>query len=509
MGAIEDNIASITGETATAGFVIDAQKFVVASMPKNLLRFAIKASSPSTDGSAIALAINDSIIEVQRNGYSCTEIPFSESIWAATGSGSLKEATNKHPVYWSQSDGIKIAPNTTNSQGAGYIFYIDYSKIDDDCDLRNAVIYRACSSEFTKKSRLKLLDWVDVSLPVPPSSPDFGNDLTITTITPVEPTLTASTVDTSSWGNAPTYTKPVLSFTSFPTLSWSLPPKPVAPSLTVTTIDALTDQPTFTPPAMNAPDFSDANSHMTDEDPELLQGRLGVINAQVSEYGAKMGEAQAQFNKENAIYQSVVAKITQEAQLREGNEARKLQKYQAEQASYQSEVNRVVSNNQGQIGEWQQENALSLQKYNSDIQSELNIFNKENVEYQANIQKSIQDAQLESGEEGQKLQKYATNMQVYQQEVTKEVQNYQVSLTKNTQEYQSNIALFNANLQKLQNEIGEKTQKMTSATQQSAYYGQLAEKYYNWSVMEVTSYIKNNEKSIALAQQMPAQQQRR
>ena len=75
---ISTEIVSITGVSAHAAsddFIVSAQKFVVASVPKELLLFAQKASSASTDGSAISFSVNDSIVDVQRNGYSCTEIP--------------------------------------------------------------------------------------------------------------------------------------------------------------------------------------------------------------------------------------------------------------------------------------------------------------------------------------------------------------------------------------------------------------------------------------------------
>jgi len=45
-----------------------------------------------------------------------------------------------------------------------------------------------------------------------------------------------------------------------------------------------------------------------------------------------------------------------------------------------------------------------LQEYSSDMQNELNNFNELNVVFQAQLQKSIQDAQLDSAEDSQKLQ---------------------------------------------------------------------------------------------------------
>ena len=116
---IQATVLKITGATPTANTIEDIQRSIVASVPKDLLKFAIAYAPASTDGSAIAFTINDSIIDVQRTGYSCKEIPFSESVWSLD-STSLKLATAKHPVYWHQDDGVKIAPATDGSN-SGYL----------------------------------------------------------------------------------------------------------------------------------------------------------------------------------------------------------------------------------------------------------------------------------------------------------------------------------------------------------------------------------------------------
>ena len=142
---IELDIENITGVAdADDQFIISAQKSIVASIPKNLLNFAQKASSASTDGSAISFSVNDSIIDVQRNGFSCQEIAPSDAVWALD-STSLKYATAKYPRWYHKQGAIHFAP-VTDGSNAGYVFYVDYSLIDDDCDLRKAVIYYASAS---------------------------------------------------------------------------------------------------------------------------------------------------------------------------------------------------------------------------------------------------------------------------------------------------------------------------------------------------------------------------
>ncbi len=145
---IASEIQGITGvTTADANFIVSAQKFIVANVPKNLLLFAQNQSSTFTGGSGVAVDI-DTITEVQRNGYSCKQIPISESKWAADSS-SLKKATSTHPVWWNDNAVIKILPEPEGSED-GYYYFIDHTKIDDDSDLRNVVINYACFKEFAK-----------------------------------------------------------------------------------------------------------------------------------------------------------------------------------------------------------------------------------------------------------------------------------------------------------------------------------------------------------------------
>ena len=252
---IQATVLANTGKTPTANSVEDAQRYVAASIPKDLLTWAQNATSASTDGSAISLTSTDSIIDVQRNGYSCEEIPLSESIFALSSS-SLKKATSTHPVWYHKQGAVHFAP-VTDGSNAGYVFYVDHSKIDDDSDLRNAVINYASSREFTA--------------------------------------LAIST--------------------TFPSLSWGKETPP-----------------TFTPPTLQQPDWSDVENWITtEEDSEMLNSRVSAIQSQIGEYSAKLQAAQAEFGSE-------------------------LQDYQAR-------INETVQLNQGQISEWQAENGVKLSHY--------------------------------------------------------------------------------------------------------------------------------------------------
>ena len=257
---ISTEIVSITGLAAHAAsddFIVSAQKFVVASVPKNLLKFAQTASSASTDGSAISYTRNDSIIDVQRNGYSCREIPFSESVWASD-SGSLKKATNSFPVYWQQNDGVKIAPATSSSSGAGYIFYVASSKLDDDCDLRSAVIYKAASSEFMKLASDQT-SGIDTALPLLKAAVDQAEAAANKFESATE----------SVFGDEDTFD--------------------TAASQLTRVKDALNNAESLIDNNLPAASY-DAYDLLQDEDTELLQGNLAIVGAEIQRAQAHLSE---------------------------------------------------------------------------------------------------------------------------------------------------------------------------------------------------------------------------
>jgi len=228
---ISNDIQDITGvTTADTDFIESAQRFTASSVPKELLWFASAISSAITDANGYDIQSADSVLSVEREGYPAPQVPFAMSKWI-DDSTSLHKATAKHPKYYVAQGKVFIKPDpSAGGSNDGYVYYVDYSQIDDDCDLRNAVIFHACSKEFSQLATDGLPSWTSPSLPVAPSSPDFGSDLSISSSAPIVPAITAPTVDTSGW-TSPSYTKPVFSAPSLGTVgSLTLPPKPVAPS---------------------------------------------------------------------------------------------------------------------------------------------------------------------------------------------------------------------------------------------------------------------------------------
>ena len=616
---IELDIENITGVSdADDQFIISAQKFAVASVPKDLLKWAATLTSPSSHGgnssqgtSIVMPTATDSILDVSRNGFSVKEAPYSMKGFIANTS-SLHLATETYPKYYldnavtDKGTVVIVKPDPTDAKTAR-VLYVDSSKVDDDCDLRNVVIFHASAQEFEKLASGKVSDWSDLTVPIAPASPDFGSDFSITAVPPVLPSITSvtfssidsavdagtpvfatATVEAGSiyTGSSPSYLRPVKqsqeSFNDFfesgslnplddsdpGTLSISAvqPAPPASPSISSPGVasqdkaDISGDVPTYTSPVMSAPDFVDANTWInTEEDPEMVAARIQTINAQISEFGARIQDSLNSFNKENARYQAnIQAEITkaqidsQEAQ-KEGDltfqatvqdYSQELALFGAKVQEYQAEVGREVQEYTQNLSKYQLElntvytswaktESDNISLYQSDLQNELNSFNEKNVAFQAQVQESMQEVQVVNQvniakaqsdlqiaianadrSQQRQLQNSVQDMQAiasdneismskfqgevskYQADVAKEVQEYTQVLDKISKEYQSELALYGADLQKYQSEVGEKTQKITSATQNAAYYSNESKKYYEWAIAEVNMYIQNNSKMI-------------
>ena len=550
---ITQSIKDITGLSSLSSHSIeDAQRFLVSSIPKDLLRFAINRTSISSDGSSIVHEINDSIIDVQRNGYSCKEIPFSESKWA-NDSTSLKKATASFPVYWSDYDGIKIAPDTDGSNG-GYVFYINSAEIDDDCDLRNAVIYHAVANEFTALSSTQLPISEVTLLSVPPDVPAIstvsysgpGSDLDASS-----PTFTTSTVAASSvyTGSAPTYTKSTrtsqtafsgytsgLSETDPGTFSISavVPVQPDVPDFTLTVTTSL---PTYSSPTVGGVSESltttmdaDSSGYGTDsdflnfskwfsvagefiedeEDSELAAVQLNKISTYVSAYSQSMQDSLNSFNTELQKYQAELQKELQEAQYTQQSEQQaQLQVYQAEVGAYSADVNREVQEYQQKLAQYNNELNISFQSWSktesdnisafqADVADELNEYNKELSLYQTAVQESMQNIQVAN------QVNIAQSQSDLQVSISNEDRSLQRQLQHGVNEMQQAVNDNNSKIQKYQaesaafsSEVNKEIQEYQTKLQISQRYGLDADKYYKWAQTEVSTYVQNNSKMIS------------
>ena len=567
---IELDIENITGVSdADDQYIKTSQKFVVSSIPKELMLWAGTSTSVGSHGGNDTTAITlpqptDNIIDVQRNGFSAKQVPESMQGFIANSS-SLHLATETYPKYYMQAGNkVIVKPDPSDSETA-LVNYVDFLKVDDDCDLRGAVISYAAAQEFEKLASSKVTDWSDLSLPVVPSLTSVTFSSVDSDVDASSPVFTTASVAAGSiyTGSAPTYVKPSKqsqeSFNDFfesgslnplddsdpSTFSISAvqPTPPSSPSISSPGIGSTlkasigVDVPTYNPPVMNTPDFADANTWInTEEDPEMVASRIQTINAQISEFGVRVQDSLNSFNEDNARYQAnVQAEITkaqidaQEAQ-KEGDltfqasvqdYSQELALFGAKVQEYQSEVGKEVQEYTQNLSRYQLElntaytawaktESDNIALYQADIQNELNSFNEKNIAFQAQVQESMQEIQVTNQVNIAKAQSdlqlsISNEDRSQQRQLQNAVQDMQAIVSDN----ENKMAKFQAEVSKYQAEVGEKTQKITSATQNAAYYSNEAKKYYEWAVAEVNMYIQNNSKMINKTMAAQAAQQRR
>lgn len=542
---IELDIENITGVTdANAQFIISAQKFVVASVPKNLLKWAASLTDPASHGGNTSQGINivmptatDSILDVSRNGFSASEVPYNMKGFIANPS-SLHLATNTYPKYYldnavtDKGVVVSVKPIPTDSEAAR-VLYVDFSKIDDDCDLRNAVIFHAVSNEFSKLASSKVASWSSISIPIAPILSD--SSITFNSVIPIftKPTRSASTIFNDYWtlGDFGDNDPGALS------VSASIPNLPVfpsftTPSITSTTITNVGAPPTYIPPTIPSTaggsttasdltlmsdsdwtnldyDFDDENIDVAtwfqtlgdmiqnQEDVELANAQMQKIQTYVGAYTQAMQNKLNQFNESNVAYQAKLQEALQQAQIN-ANKAQQetnlklqkenqeyvvtIQRYNAELGTYQADVNKQIQEYVQKMARynlelntvyqsWVKSESDKIEVYKSDIQNESAVFNQNNAQYQAELQVAIQEAQLISQDDSQKLQKFSNDIQEYQSKINEEVQ------------------------------------KLTASNKDSMFYTNESKKYYEWSQLEINSYIKNNSKMIGLSMQANQQSQ--
>ena len=442
---IELDIENITGVSdADDQFVKTAQKWVVSSIPKDLMLWAGTSTAAGThggDSSPTEITLpqpTDNIIDVQRNGFSAEEVPESMQGFIANSS-SLHLATETFPKYYLQAGNkVIVKPNPSDSETA-LVNYVDFLKIDDDCDLRGAVIFHACSSEFSKLASSNTGVTFTQSAPVyiPPimedrtvfssytsglSETDPGT-LTITAVSPQTPSLpsigagSVSPITIASLPSAPNYTAPAVTGDT-----QEITAANVAGS-TGTAADRLNFQHWYDVLA----DFIE-----DEEDSELAAVQLQKINSYIGAYQAAIQNQLNIFNEGNAVYQAALQRNIQQSQI-DMQDAQKeadltlqaaiqdytleLQKYGADVNKYQAEVNTQVSEYsqklshyqtelQTSLQAWQQESNEKVARYQAKVQDAINKFNEENAEYQAQLQVSIQNSNLKPNHYANESKKY-------------------------------------------------------------------------------------------------------
>ena len=327
--AIELDIENITGVSdANDDFIRSAQKFVVSSIPKNLMLWAMTETVPATHGGnnsnqQITLPVKtDSLLFVRRDQFEALKVDGSMRGFIGNSS-SLHNATNTFPKYYiADNNRVIVKPDPDNTYTA-HAQYVDYSKINDDSDLRNAVVYHAVSSEFTKLASSKISDWSSKVNSVPPESPNLS--------TPTISAITVASTTLSNIGVPPVYTSPNVTgdgseLTDVDDLD------------TDNTIDVHADQIEFD-------QWWSTVTHLIEgeEDVELASATLQKISTYINAYSQSMQNKLNEFNDANVEYQAKLQEAIQQAQIN------------AQKAQQQAQIDATDA---------QQEASLLLQKEN-------------------------------------------------------------------------------------------------------------------------------------------------
>jgi len=148
--------------------------------------------------------------------------------------------------------------------------------------------------------------------------------------------------------------------------------------------------------------------------------------------------------------------------------------------------------------------------FSARVQDALNSFNEDNVAYQEDIQRKIQNLNKDTQEAVQQLQsdlsvKSANLSKDQQVNLQNAVQNFQ----QDVQEYSSKLQLYSNELSSYQNKISEEAQGKQIKLQRSQGYLAQSDKYYNWYLMEIKQYIESNSNMINKSMAMQAMSGRR
>jgi len=558
--AIELNIENITGVSdANDDFIRSAQKFVVSSIPSDLLLWAITETVPATHGGnnsnqQITLPVKtDSLLFVRRDQFEAKKVAGSMRGFIGN-TDSLHKATSTFPKYYiADGNRVIVKPDPDNTYTA-HAQYVDYSKINDDSDLRNAVVYHAAASQFTKLSSTQLPTSEVTLLSVPPDVPAIStvsysgpsSDLDASS-----PTFTTSTVSASSvyTGSSPTYSKPTrtsqtafsgytsgLSETDPGTFSISAI-APVQPDVPDFTLSITTSLPTYSSPtvggvseSLTATMDADSSGYGTDadflnfskwfsvagefiedeEDSELAAVQLNKISAYVSTYSQAMQDKLNSFNTELQKYQAELQKELQESQYTQQSEQQaQLQVYQAEVGAYSADVNREDQEYQQKLAQYNNELNISFQAWSktesdnisafqADVADELNEYNKELSLYQTAVQESMQNIQVANqvniAQSQADLQVSISNKD---RSLQRQLQNAVNEMQEKVNDNNSLIQKYQAESADFSSEVNKEIQEYQNKVQISQRYGLEADKYYKWAQTEVSSYVQNNSKMIS------------
>ena len=431
-------ITNLVGGTIDEEFCDDAAqdacKEIINQLPAKLKAkcstvSVLNNSATTLDMDGIGDILHVTRLSADSSGYqkACREIPAQYGGLAEDSTDLNYFATVNDPVYWVDSSSdvstLKVKPTTTANQTA-IVHHISYPTVDvsavsvianfpDEAEYL-VVLYAAIKqlhqymnskrSDLPYDLTLPVLELISESLPTWSAPDDF-----VVPVKPAVPNLSAQSVTIT--GTAPTYTKPAFSAPSLGSIgSLILPAVPPVPSLSVQTVaDFSSTAPTYVKPVLTAQTaFSDywTLGDFGDNDPGTLSlSAVAPAVPNVATTSVSFSQTAPTFTKP-----AVALDFAQVNTYIDTNEDMELASAKLQEISAQ------------------------LNEYNANIQNEQAEFNKESVEYQAQLQISLQNAQFDNQEDARKLQKYQAELSTYQANINKEVQEYGQKLSRYTTE---------------------------------------------------------------------------
>lgn len=497
---VEDYIGSVADTTMITDHLTAGAKFIIDILPESKLdRFA---TSLTDSGSGVSILAHRPTM-AHKSGYGARLIP---SWFAArvVDSGSMYLATNTSPIWYIQNGLAYVKPSGGSVIAISYptVLYSESAVTGsviaeyEHGIVLYAALHGALSKYNDKISTLTSLTFDVVSEVIPPSDASYVyNDAILGVYV---------STNIGSFGTAPTYNKPTIVLPTTPTdFSFSADvvkptiPSPLSlvwnvPSLgdfTSVTIDAIPTPPIYIKPTTIA-SFTSATTYIgTDEDAAKANAELQKQGTILDLYGKDLYNELNEFNGEMENQKLAVQKIFEQAKLLQENILAKsakqtdlnitnavesvktnleayqanLQRYTSELNAYQQIVNKEVTLYVTNLDKWKTDRATLLQQYSVDVQNEVNEFNKENTEYQANIQKAIEQAKLDQerlmltankttdlsivnrakqleadiAEYQSILGKYSNQLNDYQLKVNKSIQEYLGKVQKQALEFQT------------------------------------------------------------------------
>ena len=453
-------LTSLNGLESQIATVADASTFTLEGVLSNGST-AETSSSPDEGGTVTGPNVVKRIAK---------EVPDSQAYAFEDSSGSLNRATSLFPKYYKLEGKIWIKPDPTTIQ-KGVIVYAAPPVVDENTDswvlaeYENIVLMYAGSLDFLRQSESNQI-LVKTELTTVDGLVSSYSSEAPTYVSPTLPTL--ATLSMPSAPSQPVFSYNAPSGFTLPKALENVPSNPV--------MAALPSVPTVTLPSVTyfstsvSTDIADANTHLTNEDPELVASRMQIIGAQLQEYGTDIQNNMNDFNKQNAEREA------------------KLRQYQQDITKYQQEVGKTiqkfgadVSDYQAQVGKVTQDAQTELASYDREQRDAVQAFTKELEQHRAEVGRY----QAEAG----------AKVQEHQRKVSTELEKFQALIQEGT-------AAFNVNMQKAKRHLESAAVRMQIAQQysrNSAEDFQKSQTLYGWATSEL--------RAVTGGQSAPSQQQ--